>query len=101
MNGTSDSNKLVASFETKQSSKDYRTTLKEKWTTDNTLTTEITVEDQFMTGLKLGVNGTFTPYSGKKSATLKSAYKKDNVHLNADMDFTQSYVLMHGAVVFK
>jgi PREDICTED: voltage-dependent anion channel 2-like len=91
----------VASFETKQVSKDYKTTLKEKWTTDNTLTTEATIEDQFMTGLKLGGNVTFTPYSGKKAAILKSAYKMDNVHLNADMDFTQSYVLMHGAAVFK
>ena len=39
-------------------------TFTEKWTTENVLNTEITVEDQLTKGLKLGLDTSFAPQTG-------------------------------------
>ena len=39
-------------------------TFNEKWTTDNTLGTEITIEDQLAKGLKLSFDTQFAPQTG-------------------------------------
>ncbi|RWS12547.1 voltage-dependent anion-selective channel-like protein [Dinothrombium tinctorium] len=101
VNGTSnnDTGRVTASLETKHTLKEYGLTLKEKWNTDNTLNTEITLEDKLMKGVKVGLNGSFAPQSGKKTGNFKSAFKHEFVHVNGDVDMDYAGVLLHGAVV--
>ncbi|RWS30811.1 voltage-dependent anion-selective channel-like protein [Leptotrombidium deliense] len=101
VNGTSnnDTGRVNATLETKYGVKEHGLTLKEKWTTDNTLTTELTLEDKIMKGLKVGFNGSFAPQSGKKTGTVKTAMKQEFFHANTDVDIDYAGVLVHGAVV--
>lgn len=64
--GTSnqESGKIFGSLETKYKVKDYGVTFSEKWTTNNTLGTEISVQDQLLQGLKLTGNIDFSPQTG-------------------------------------
>lgn len=59
-----ESGKVFGSLETKYKVKDYGLTLTEKWNTDNTLFTEVAVQDQLLEGLKLSLEGNFAPQSG-------------------------------------
>jgi len=79
--------KVFGSLDTKYKCKDYGITLTEKWTTDNVLSSDITVEDQIAKGLKMEFDTSFAPNTGKKSAKIKSAYKRDYFHGTADVDF--------------
>ncbi|XP_054723435.1 voltage-dependent anion-selective channel protein 2-like, partial [Uloborus diversus] len=99
--GTSnnDTGRVNASLETKYLFKDYGVTIKEKWNTENILSTDVAVEDQFVKGLKLNLDSSFAPQTGKKAGTIKTAYKNDHVHLNGDVDIDQSAPQFHGAAV--
>jgi len=94
-----DTSKVDGGLETKYSWKDYGLTFKEKWNTDNTLGTEVTIEDQLASGLKLTFDTSFSPQTGKKSGKIKSAYKRDYIHLNTDVDFDFAGPTVHGAAV--
>ncbi|TRY58978.1 hypothetical protein DNTS_014687 [Danionella cerebrum] len=59
-----DTSKVVGSLETKYKRSEYGLTFTEKWNTDNTLGTEITIEDQIAKGLKLTFDTTFSPNTG-------------------------------------
>lgn len=63
------------------------------------MTTEATIEDQLVKGLKLGAVGSFAPQSGKLNGTAKTAYKMDMVHVNGDVDLDHAGAVAHGAVV--
>ncbi|XP_013779554.1 voltage-dependent anion-selective channel protein 2-like [Limulus polyphemus] len=95
----SDTGRVQGSLETKYKISDYGFTLKEKWNTDNTLATELSIEDQLVKGLKLGFDGVFVPHSGKKTGTLKTAYKLKNFHLNTDIDLDLLGIVFHCAGV--
>jgi len=86
--GTSnqESGKVFGSLETKYKVKDYGLTFSEKWNTDNTLATEVSIQDQFIKGLKLSADCTFAPQTGSKSGRVKSAFQNDKVALNCDVD---------------
>nr|XP_038936522.1 voltage-dependent anion-selective channel protein 1-like [Rattus norvegicus] len=59
--------KVNGSLETKYRWTEYELTFTEKWNTDNTLGTEITVEDhQLARGLKLTFDSSFSPNTGGK-----------------------------------
>src|SRR5512142_732366 len=62
-----ESGKVFGSLETKYKVSDYGFTLTEKWNTDNTLFTEVAVQDKLLEGLKLAFEGSFAPQSGNKS----------------------------------
>lgn len=64
--GTSnqESGKVSGSLETKYKVKDYGLTFTEKWNTDNTLYTEVSVQDQLLKGLKVSGDVTFAPQTG-------------------------------------
>lgn len=64
--GTSnqESGKVFGSLETKYKVKEYGLTFAERWNTDNTLATEISVQDQLLKGLKLSGDVTFSPNTG-------------------------------------
>uniref|UniRef100_A0A668T1L7 Non-selective voltage-gated ion channel VDAC2 n=1 Tax=Oreochromis aureus TaxID=47969 RepID=A0A668T1L7_OREAU len=94
-----DTSKVVGSLETKYKRSEYGLTFTEKWNTDNTLGTEITVEDQIAKGLKLTFDTTFSPNTGKKSGKVKAAYKREYVNLGCDVDFDFAGPTIHGAAV--
>lgn len=99
-NSNHDTGKFVGGIETKYKWKDYGLTLSEKWNTDNTLGTEVSLEDQLVKGLKLSFETVFAPQSGKKNGKIKSEYKREYVHENIDLDFDFAGPTIHGAVVF-
>lgn len=56
--------KVGGSLETKYKVNKHKLTFTEKWTTDNVLATEVSVEDQLAKGLKVTLDTTFAPQSG-------------------------------------
>uniref|UniRef100_A0A8C5FPQ7 Non-selective voltage-gated ion channel VDAC2 n=1 Tax=Gadus morhua TaxID=8049 RepID=A0A8C5FPQ7_GADMO len=94
-----DTSKVNGSLETKYRWAEYGLTFTEKWTTDNTLGTEICVEDQITKGLKLTFDTTFSPNTGKKSGKVKTAYKRDYINLGVDVDLDFAGPMIHGAGV--
>jgi len=102
-NGTTDheNGKFVGNLETKYKWKDYGLTFNEKWNTDNTLATEVNVEDQLLKGLKLSLDTKFAPQSGKKSGKIKTEYKHDYVHTNLDLDLVSLNVFGSAVVGYK
>uniref|UniRef100_F6UN69 Non-selective voltage-gated ion channel VDAC1 n=2 Tax=Monodelphis domestica TaxID=13616 RepID=F6UN69_MONDO len=94
-----ETSKVSGSLETKYKWSEYGLTFIEKWNTDNTLGTEITVEDQLARGLKLTFDSSFSPNTGKKNAKIKSGYKREHINLGCDMDFDISGPSIRGAVV--
>jgi len=101
VNGSSnnDTGRVNAALETKYFFKDLGFTMKEKWNTDNTLSTEISFEDQLLKGSKLAMLATFAPQSGKKTGTIKSTMKADHFHANADVDLDYAGAILHSALV--
>jgi voltage-dependent anion channel protein 2 len=98
-NSNHDSGKFLGAIETKYKWKDYGLSLSEKWNTDNSLGTEISVEDQLAKGLKLSIETVFAPQTGKKNGKVKSEYKREYLHGNVDLDFDFAGPTIHGAWV--
>jgi len=71
----------------------------EKWNTDNILKSEVTVEDQLVKGLKLGIDTSYSPASGKKAAVIKSSFKHDKFFTNVDIDLDAAGPVLHKSVV--
>ncbi|KAG1679754.1 Voltage-dependent anion-selective channel protein 2 [Nymphon striatum] len=101
VSGTSnnETNKVNASLETKYKWNKYGLTFTEKWTTDNILNTEISMEDQMLKGMKLGIASSFTPQSGKKSGKFKATYKHDYLVLDTDVDFNIAGPILNACAV--
>lgn len=99
-NGSSDhaNGQFVGNLETKYNWKDLGVTFNEKWNTENTLATEVSVEDQLVKGLKVALDTKFAPQTGKKSGKIKTEYKYDYVHTNLDLDIA-SLTIFGSAVV--
>ncbi|XP_030834916.1 voltage-dependent anion-selective channel protein 2 [Strongylocentrotus purpuratus] len=94
-----DTGKVDASLETKYSWKEYGLSFKEKWNTDNTLATEVTIEDQIAQGVKLTLDTSFSPQTGKKSGQIKTAYKRDFINITTDVDFDFAGPTVHSTGV--
>jgi len=84
-------------LETKFKAKDF--TFTEKWTTDNLITTNLSIEDKLVKGLKTDFDCSFAPSTGKKSAKVKSAYKQDFFHSTHDIDLDFAGPTFHGSAV--
>lgn len=121
--GTSnqESGKVFGSLETKYRVKDYGLTFSEKWNTDNTLSTEVAVQDQLLKGLKISGDLLFSPQTGyllkkkqlnfngflhflfcwfsSKSARVKSSYVNERIALNSDIDLDTSGPIINAAAV--
>ncbi|XP_066587785.1 voltage-dependent anion-selective channel-like [Prorops nasuta] len=83
-----DTGKVFGSLETKYKIKEYGLTFTEKWNTDNTLGTDITIADKLLNGLSIGCSCTFSPQTGTKTGKLKTTYKHENVSATADFDLS-------------
>uniref|UniRef100_A0A8C6TUM5 Non-selective voltage-gated ion channel VDAC2 n=1 Tax=Neogobius melanostomus TaxID=47308 RepID=A0A8C6TUM5_9GOBI len=94
-----DTSKVTGTLETKYKWSEYGLTFTEKWTTENTLGTEVCIEDKITKGLKLNFETTFCPNTGKKNGKVRGAYKREflNVGLDVDLDFAGPTI--HGAAV--
>uniref|UniRef100_A0A8C1SYL8 Non-selective voltage-gated ion channel VDAC3 n=1 Tax=Cyprinus carpio TaxID=7962 RepID=A0A8C1SYL8_CYPCA len=92
-----DTGKAGGSLETKYKMKDLGLSLNQKWNTDNMLSTEVSVEDQLVQGLKVALDTSFVPNTSKRSGKLKTGYKRDLVNVSCDIDFEGPVV--HSAAV--
>ncbi|XP_045212982.2 voltage-dependent anion-selective channel protein 2-like [Mercenaria mercenaria] len=95
----SETGKMTGELQTEYKCSDYGLTFKETWNTDNTLSTEITIEDQLAKGLKLAFDTSFAPQTGKKNGKVKTGYKQDYINVNCDVDFDFSGPTINGAAV--
>jgi hypothetical protein len=93
--------KALGTLEAKYKSAAYGLTFVEKWNTDNILKSEVTVEDQVLKGLKLGLDTSYAPATGKKTAVLKTAYKHDKFYSNVDVDCDVAGPVIHKSVVLS
>uniref|UniRef100_A0A8C5ZQL5 Non-selective voltage-gated ion channel VDAC1 n=1 Tax=Marmota marmota marmota TaxID=9994 RepID=A0A8C5ZQL5_MARMA len=91
--------KVTGSLETKYRWTEYGLTFTEKWNTDNTLGTEITVEDQVTAPVKGRGFHSFTPAGLKKNAKIKTGYKREHINLGCDVDFDIAGPSIRGALV--
>jgi voltage-dependent anion channel protein 2 len=94
-----DSGKFYGNLEAKYKWTEYGLVLTERWNTDNSLGTELSIEDQLLKGLKLSFDTSFAPHTGKKSGKIRSAYKRDYLHTNVDVDFDFAGPTIHSAGV--
>lgn len=79
-----ESGKVAGSLESKYRVKDYGLTFSEKWNTDNTLVSEVSIQDQLIEGLKLSFDASFAPQTGSKTGRIKTAYAHEKVQFDAD-----------------
>ncbi|XP_035230882.1 voltage-dependent anion-selective channel protein 2-like isoform X2 [Stegodyphus dumicola] len=94
-----ESGRVTSSLESKYKVPEHGLTFKEKWNTDNILSTEITLEDKPVKGSKFTLDTNFVPQTGKKSAVLKSTFKAENIHLNAETDLDIKAPALHLSTV--
>lgn len=62
----------------------------EKWNTDNQLSAEVNIEDQFVKGSKVSFESSYNPSTNKRGAVIKTTYKND--YLNSGCDVELDYV---------
>lgn len=94
-----DVQKSLGTLEAKWGCSQHGITFCEKWNTDNVLKSELTAED-VVKGLKVTLDSSYSPASGKKSAVLKTAYKHDKFLLNTDVDLDMNGPVVHNSLVF-
>jgi voltage-dependent anion channel protein 2 len=95
-----DLQKSLGTLEAKYKSPAHGLTFVEKWNTDNILKSEITVEDQILKGLKVALDTSYSPASGKKSGVLKTTYSHDKFNLTTDVDLDSTGpVVIHNSLV--
>jgi voltage-dependent anion channel protein 2 len=94
-----DTGKVFGSLETKYKVKEYGLTFSEKWNTDNTLTSEVSVEDQLVKGLKLSFDGSFAPQTGSKTGRFKTSYSHEKVRLDGDVNIDLAGPLINASGV--
>lgn len=90
---------MFGSLETKYKVKEYGLNFSEKWNTDNTLTSEVSVENQLVKGLKVSFDGMFVPHTGSKTGRFKTAYSHDRVRVDADFNVDLSGPLVNASGV--
>ncbi|XP_059048749.1 voltage-dependent anion-selective channel-like isoform X2 [Achroia grisella] len=96
-----ESGKVFGSLSSKYAVKDYGLTFTEKWNTDNTLATDITIQDKIAAGLKVTLEGTFAPQTGSKTGKLKSSFANDTVAINTNLDLDLAGPIVDVAAVLK
>lgn len=94
-----DVQKSLGTLEAKYKSPQHGLTFVEKWNTDNILKAELTLEDNFVQGLKVALDSSYAPATGKKSGVLKTAYRHDKFLLNTDVDLDLAGPVVHNSLV--
>lgn len=91
--------KVFGAVDVKYKIPEYGVTLTEKWNTDNTLGTEVTIEDQLYKGLKLTFESSFTPNVGKRTAKAKCEFAHQHVRLTSDATLDFAGPLVNAGIV--
>lgn len=94
-----ESGKVFGSLQSKYAVKDYGLTFTEKWNTDNTLATDITLADKIAAGFKVTLEGTFAPQTGVKTGKLKTSFVNDLLALNTNADLDMAGPIVDVACV--
>lgn len=94
-----ESGKVFGSLETKYNVKDYGLTFSEKWNTDNTLVSEVAIQDQLVKGLKLSFDASFAPQTGNKTGRIKTAFTHEKVKFDADSTVDLAGPLVNASAV--
>ncbi|GMR49099.1 hypothetical protein PMAYCL1PPCAC_19294 [Pristionchus mayeri] len=92
--------RIVNNVAAKWSIPKYGVTLTEKWNTDNQLGTVIEVNEQFGRGLKVTLDSTYAPHSGKRSGKLKADWSLPTARITSDVALTTAPVV-NAAAVFQ
>lgn len=71
----------------------------EKWNTDNLLKSELSAENNIVRGLKVALDTSYAPASGKKSAVLKTLYKHEKASFNTDVELDPAGPVINNALV--
>ena len=74
-------------------------TVTKKWNTDNVVSSELSVEDKLLAGLKLTLDSTYAVSSGSKSGVVKAAFKKDHINIGLDANLAKAPLINGSAVV--
>lgn len=77
--------RLLGSVDFKYKLDKYGLSVKEKWNTDNLITTETTIQDQLAKGTKVIIESAHSPVS-KMSGRIKAEYKHDKVVTDLVLD---------------
>lgn len=93
-----ESGKVSGSLETKYKVPEYNLSFSEKWSTDNTLNTEVTHTD-LLKGLKLTFEGSFAPQTGSKNGKVKVGYGQENIQVNSDINLDLAGPVINTAAV--
>uniref|UniRef100_A0A8C0MUG6 Non-selective voltage-gated ion channel VDAC3 n=2 Tax=Canis lupus TaxID=9612 RepID=A0A8C0MUG6_CANLF len=98
-----DTGKASGNLETKYKVCNYRLTFTQKWNTDNTPATKISLENKLAEELKQTLDTIFVPNTGKKSGKLKASYKRDCFSLgsNVGRDFSGSSIYGWAVLAFE
>jgi len=95
-----DTGNVAACLETKFTLPDHGLTITDKWNTENVISTEISA-DKLAKGLKVDLDASFAPVTGKKAGKLKTAYEAgDHLHTTFDVDLDLAGPTIHGSGVF-
>lgn len=87
-NHSTESGNTIAALETKFKYAPYGLTVTEKWNSGNVLASTLSVENKVVNGLKIDLDTTLSPSTGKKTAKVKTAYKHGELmHVTGDLDF--------------
>jgi len=93
------SGKISGNLETKWACKEQGLSVTKKWNTDNVVSSEVSLEDKLVGGLKLTLDSTLVVPTGAKSGVVKAAFKKDHVNIGLDANLAKAPVI-NGAAVF-
>lgn len=93
-----ESGKVFGFVEGKQKFWENKATGTTKWTIDQVLHSDFTVQDILTEGLKLGLASSFVPSSGNSKNKFKIAYGQDYFKMDADMNINY-YPLINFAAV--
>lgn len=93
------SGKISGNLEAKWGCQKNGISVTKKWNTDNVLSSEVSVEDKLMSGLKLTLDSSLAAQTGSKSTALKAAFKKDYINIAADANLAKAPLINGSAVV--
>jgi len=92
--GSAGDGAINAETELKFALEQYGLSFKEKWVSakspkyaEDTLKSDISVENQIVPGSKLTFESSFAPASRKRKEKIKASYKRDFCHLNSELAF--------------
>jgi len=94
-----ESGKVFGSLSSKYAVPKYGLSFTEKWNTDNTLATDITIADKIAAGLKITLEGTFAPQTGAKTGKLKTSYSNSTLAVNTNLDLDRAGPIVDVAAV--